>query len=144
MNADIESEVLGFSENGAVVSTSNMTMGILNDDDGGNGTANDELIEVKPIVHAYGLRDRNGIRRTRKFIKKKKNGEASTARNKPNAKRFKCDQCDYTNAYQSRIREHKQKHSAEKPFECEQCNGRFSYIGNLKTHMKNIHNIIVL
>lgn len=143
MNADIESEDFGFNENGAIVSTSNMTMENSNATmDEENASINEESIDIKPMVNHYGLRDRNSIRRNRKFNKKK--NQASKARKHPNAKRFKCDQCDYTNAYESRVKEHKQKHNAEKKFQCEECNGRFTYIGTLRTHLKNIHNIIVL
>lgn len=140
--ADIESEILGFNEQDAVTcTTTNTTMANFNADINENGHA-EESVDIKPvIVNQYDLRDRNSIPRTPKYKKPK---TKASNRYSSKANRFKCDQCDYTNAFESRIRVHKQKHSSPKRIACEHCNVRFTYVNNLKTHLKNIHDIIVL
>lgn len=119
-NADTEADVFGSNENGVPNENPN----------------SDETVDVKPPV-SYGLRERKKVSRNRK---RRQMGKKNNAK----AKRFKCDQCEYTNAYKSRVEAHRQVHNSEKPFQCVECNGRYAYISNLRVHMRKTHDIILL
>lgn len=99
-----------------------------------------KTIDVKPSIQII-------IRRKHQIQRKKIRVQASK-KNKSKSKRYKCDQCDYANAHQSRVNAHRQVHSLEKPFKCEVRHDHFKYHDYLKTHMKKKkkkkHDIILL
>lgn len=136
-NLESDNNFADDNENGMIASTSSIAAGNVNADE--HIAASEETNDVKPAVE-HALRACHN-RQQQKSQKKKPTRPKSK---KTKAKRFKCNQCDYTNAYQSGIKSHAQSHSTEKPFQCEQCNTSFGYIANMRTHLLRRHNIIYL
>lgn len=126
------------SENDAVVTTSNNTME--NHDFNDETVAAEEIIEIKPTIVQQESSGQNNKNSGRKSGKKKRR----TKKYSYNPKRYKCDQCNYTNAFESRMKTHAQVHNSEKPFECEECHERFGYMHNLRVHLNKIHGMILL
>lgn len=146
MNADIEIDNFDPDRNfdadgneiGVIASTSNIVIETRNADE--DIAATEETIDVRPIVQNVLSKSHS-----RKRSQKKKRTKASKIDNlKAMPKRFKCDQCDYRNAHESRIKAHAQVHSTEKPFQCEHCNERYGYVCNLIKHLIKRHNVILL
>lgn len=136
-NLEPDNNFAGDNENGVVASTSNIAAGNVNANE--HNAASEETNDIKPAIQHASRESQN-----RKKVQKKKPTRAKSKKELAKAKRFKCSQCDYTNAYQSRIDRHAQVHSTEKPFQCEHCDIRFAYIQNLKKHLLERHNIIYL
>lgn len=129
------------------------------DDDNDNQTDEDDLmtvaqqtVESKPNL-AYGFRDRNSsiFARRRRAISallqnasKDRRRRPNPTKKKPVEKKFKCDQCMYSTAFKSRLKEHGMVHSTEKPFQCDICKVRMSYRHSLKKHSLRLHNVILL
>lgn len=90
----------------------------------------EQIIEIKPAIPS-------GHRKRKRARPAKKRARPALA------KRFKCDQCPYANAYKRAVEKHAQIH-AEKAFECENCKRRFACVEYLRKHMKTVHKIILL
>jgi len=58
---------------------------------------------------------------------------------------FSCSSvgCESTFKTSSDLNRHKQIHASEKPYSCDICGHKVSFKGNLKTHMKKIHNVCI-
>ena len=53
-----------------------------------------------------------------------------------NAKKFKCDQCNYKCKSLEDLKIHKRVHTKEKPYECDQCEYKFTQSGALTSHKR--------
>lgn len=90
------------------------------------------------------LRENHDPKKSQKKKSTRVKSQNVTAKAKAKANRFECDQCDYANAFQSKIKRHAQTHSAESLFQCENCDARYRTESSLKNHLLQVHNIIYL
>ena len=92
-------------------------------------TTNHHKTSVKFWCHQLGAR----------WQSKGKENISSTEVSEPEMnlmKMKKCNQCDYSSAYTSHMKNHIQTHTGEKPFRCDQCDLSFSRASYLKVHVR--------